>query len=155
MIGNNAVIRPNSVIENDVHLGTFTEIKASVIGRGTHIHSGYIGDSVIGENCRIGAGFVTANRRTDRGPIKFTLLNFPNKNLGGLTIKDKIVDSGKSYLGCIIGHGTKIGIKSSTMPGTIIGNNCIIGSNTEIKGAIPSNSLVYTKRTNIVKKRIK
>lgn len=138
IIGNNAVIRENSVIENSVHLGTNTEIKRSYVGEGTHIHSGYVGDSVIGENCRIGAGFITANRRLDRGNIKFAA-------------KDQFIDSQKTYLGCVIGENTKIGINASTMPGTIIGSNCIVGSGTEVSGTIDSNNTVYAERKIIMK----
>ena len=140
VIGNNVVIRKNSVIEDGAMIGTNTEVKHSLIGRGTHIHSGYIGDSVIGENCRIAAGLITGNRRIDRENIKFA-------------VKNNIVDSGKTYLGAIIGNGTKTGIYASTMPGTIIGSDCIIGANTEVKGTIPSESLVYTKQKAIVKKK--
>ena len=138
-IGDNAVIRENSVIEDNVHLGVNTEVKKSYVGVGTHIHSGYIGDSIIAENCRIGAGFITANRRTDRKNIKFS-------------VKDRVVESGKSYLGCVVGSETKIGIRASTMPGTIIGSNCVVGPNTEVNGTIPSNSIIYTKSKNIIRK---
>lgn len=138
-IGANTVIRPNTVIEDNVQIGVGAEIKRSYLGEGTHIHSGYVGDSIIGENCRIGAGFMTANRRLDRKNIKFE-------------VKNKKIDSLKSYLGCVIGANTKIGVRASTMPGTIIGSNCVVGSNTEVKGAVPSGSLVYAKYKMIIKK---
>ena len=132
-IGNNVVIRENTVIEDGVVLGVNTEVKRSYIGSRTHIHSGYVGDSVIGEDCRIGAGFITANRRLDRGNIKFL-------------INGELVDSGKTYLGCVVGHDTKIGINASTMPGAIIGSNCIVGSGTEVSGAVESNTKIYTPK---------
>jgi len=138
VIGNNVVIRENSIIEGNVNLGANTEIKRSHIGEGTHVHSGYIGDSIIGENCRIGAGFITANRRIDRGNIKFTV--------GG-----RIIDSQKTYLGAIIGENTKIGINASTMPGTIIGSNCVVGSGTEVNGSVESNTLICAEKNNITK----
>lgn len=151
VIGNNAVIRPNTIIEDNVKIGAGTEIKHSCIGEGAHIHSGYIGDSVIGENCRLAAGFITGNRRIDRENIKFTLPNFAKQNLGWQAGQNKIVDSGKTYLGCVMGANTKTGVYATTMPGTIIGSNCVIGSNTEVKGTIPSGSLVYAKQETIIK----
>lgn len=133
VVGNNALVRENSILEDGVAVGMNTEVTRSVILEGTHVHSGFIGDSVIGRNCRIGANFVTANRRLDRANVKFI-------------VKGELVDSGKSFLGCVIGHETKTGISASTMPGTIIGSKCIIGSGTEVKGAIESNTTVYTEK---------
>ncbi|MBI2013472.1 MAG: NTP transferase domain-containing protein [Candidatus Colwellbacteria bacterium] len=135
-IGNNALIRENSIIEDGCIIGMNTEVTRSVILEGTHIHSGFIGDSVIGQNCRLGANFISANRRLDRANIKFI-------------VKGEQVDSGKKSLGCIIGENTKAGVNVATMPGTIIGANCIIGSGTEVKGNVPSGSIVYEKRENI------
>jgi N-acetylglucosamine-1-phosphate uridyltransferase (contains nucleotidyltransferase and I-patch acetyltransferase domains) len=99
----------------------------------THIHSGFIGDSVIGKDCRIGAAFITGNRRIDRKTIK-------------ITVKSEEYDTGLTHLGVVMGNNVKTGINTSIMPGTIIGNNSIIGSNTEVNGKIESNKLVYSKK---------
>ena len=139
VVGNNALVRDGSILENGVAVGMNTEVKNSVLLEGAHIHSGFIGDSIIGKNCAIGANFITANRRLDRSNIKFL-------------INGDWVDSRKSFLGAVIGHNTKIGINSSTMPGTIVGANCIVGSGTEIKGNIESGNTIYTKRELIIKK---
>lgn len=55
-------IRPNTVINENVHVGNFVEIKNSSIGRDTKIsHLSYIGDSDFGENINVGCGCATAN----------------------------------------------------------------------------------------------
>jgi len=139
MIGNNAILRGNVDIEENCTIGANMEIKNSLIMSGTKVHSGFIGDSVIGENCRIGADFSTANVRLDRKSIK-------------VRIKEKEVDSELKFLGTMIGENTKIGIKVSTMPGIIIGRNSIIGPATVVLRNVPENSRYYTKFKEIVLK---
>ena len=85
-IGDNNVLRGPLNLEKNVKTGAFFEIKNSVVQEGTHFHSGYVGDSVIGKNCRFGAGFITANRRLDRGNIKSV-------------VKGKKIDTGLTYFG--------------------------------------------------------
>ncbi|MCY3656692.1 MAG: bifunctional UDP-N-acetylglucosamine diphosphorylase/glucosamine-1-phosphate N-acetyltransferase GlmU [Chloroflexi bacterium] len=61
-IGAYCRVRPGSVIEADVHLGTYAEVKASRIGARTQIgHFSYTGDADVGADVNIGAGAITAN----------------------------------------------------------------------------------------------
>jgi len=57
IIGNNALISDNTRLENGVMIGANAEVKNSIFKTNSHMHSGYIENSTIGENCRIGAGF--------------------------------------------------------------------------------------------------
>jgi bifunctional UDP-N-acetylglucosamine pyrophosphorylase/glucosamine-1-phosphate N-acetyltransferase len=138
-IGDNVLIR-DSILGEGTKIGFGTEIARSIIMDNTHIHSGFIGDSVIGKDCRIGAAFITGNRRIDRKTIK-------------ITVKSEEYDTGLTHLGVVMGNNVKTGINTSIMPGTIIGNNSIIGSNTEVNGRIESNKLVYSKK-EIVEKQL-
>lgn len=113
VVGRYAVIRSKSVLEAGAEVQSYAEIKNSILMAGAHLHSGFIGDSIIGQRTRIGAGFITANRRLDRKNIK-------------VRIKDKIVDSRRTFLGTIIGYDAKIGIRVSTMPNVIIGNRVMV-----------------------------
>ena len=55
-------IRPGAYLERGVHIGNFSEIKKSRLGRGVAMgHFGYVGDASIGANTNIGAGTVTCN----------------------------------------------------------------------------------------------
>lgn len=136
-IGDNSLVR-DSILSENTEIGFGTEIARSIIMDNTHIHSGFIGDSVIGENCKLGANFITGNRRIDRETIK-------------IKVKSEEYDTGLTRLGVIMGNNVKTGINTSIMPGTIIGNNSIVGSNTEVKGRIDSNKLVYSKKELIEK----
>ena len=61
-VGPYASIRPGTVLEDDSKAGTFVEIKASTVGRGSKVpHLSYMGDATIGEDSNIGAGTITAN----------------------------------------------------------------------------------------------
>ncbi|MDA0815028.1 MAG: bifunctional UDP-N-acetylglucosamine diphosphorylase/glucosamine-1-phosphate N-acetyltransferase GlmU [Chloroflexi bacterium] len=61
-IGPYCHLRPGAVIEADVHLGNYVEVKASRIGARTQVgHFSYIGDADVGLDANIAAGTITAN----------------------------------------------------------------------------------------------
>jgi len=62
LVGPFARLRPGAVLEEDVHIGNFVEVKASRLGAGTKAsHLSYIGDSDVGARTNIGAGTITCN----------------------------------------------------------------------------------------------
>ncbi len=55
-------LRPDTVLENNVKIGNFVEVKNSHVGRGTKLpHLTYIGDSDLGSDINIGCGCITVN----------------------------------------------------------------------------------------------
>ena len=61
-IGPFAFLRSGTVLEDDVILGVFTEVKNSTLANSVRArHHSYIGDAAIGQNVNIGAGTITAN----------------------------------------------------------------------------------------------
>ena len=61
-IGPFSHLRPGAYLESGVHLGNFSEIKNSRLGRGVTMgHFGYVGDASIGAEVNLGAGMVTCN----------------------------------------------------------------------------------------------
>ncbi|MPZ14153.1 MAG: UDP-N-acetylglucosamine diphosphorylase/glucosamine-1-phosphate N-acetyltransferase [Chloroflexi bacterium] len=61
-IGPYSRIRPSTTIEADVTVGSFAEIKNSLVGAGTQMHHfGYLGDAEVGPGVNIGAGAITVN----------------------------------------------------------------------------------------------
>jgi len=114
-IGPNCYIRPFTSIGRDVRVGNACEVKASVVFDRTHIgHLSYVGDSIIGENCNLGAGTITANLRLDDGTVK-------------VMVKSELVDSCRMKLGAIMGDNVKTGIGVNLMPGVKLGTNAWIG----------------------------
>lgn len=139
VVGDFTLIRENTVLEEGVVVGVFSEIKNSLIGKNTHIHSGYIGDSVVGENCRIGADICVSNARLDRAEI-FSIVG------------NKKVNTHKKSLGVIMGDEVKCGIRVGTMPGIIIGSNAIIGPATTVMKNVERDTTVYSDHQNTSKK---
>ncbi len=61
-IGPFAHIRPQSVVGEGAHIGNFTELKKTTIGKGSKAnHLSYLGDATIGDGVNVGAGTITCN----------------------------------------------------------------------------------------------
>lgn len=134
-IGPNCYIRPCTSIGKKVRIGNACEIKNSIIMDNTHIgHLSYVGDSIIGENCNLGAGTITANYRLDAKTIK-------------MKIKDKVVDSERTKLGAVLGDNVKAGINTLFMPGVKVGCNSWIGPNVVVYRDLPPNTITLLKQS--------
>jgi bifunctional UDP-N-acetylglucosamine pyrophosphorylase/glucosamine-1-phosphate N-acetyltransferase len=122
-IGPNCFIRPVTAIEDGCHIGSAVEIKNSIIMKGTKVpHQNYVGDSIMGENCNLGAGTKIANLRLDK--------------------KDAI-DGCRRKLGAIFGDNVSTGINSCINVGTHIGDNSIVGPGAVASGDIGPNSRIF------------
>ena len=121
-IGDNSIVR-NVDLENNAVIGAHFEAARSILQPNSTTHSGYLGDSIIGENTKIGAGFVSANRRFDGETVKSI-------------VKGQKIDTGMRKLGVIIGKNVSIGINVGTMPGVLIGSNSIIGPGKIVYGNV-------------------
>ncbi|UCG70434.1 MAG: NTP transferase domain-containing protein [Thermoplasmata archaeon] len=131
IIGPNCIIRPSTVIGNECKVGNAVEVKNSVIMNFSNTpHNNYVGDSIIGQGCNLGAGTKVANLRLD-GKNIFCVL-------GG-----RPVDTGLRKLGVIMGDNVKTGINSSIDSGTIIGEDSFIGPNALARGNIAPKSRIH------------
>ncbi len=133
-IGPNCHIRSYTSIGKKVRIGNACEIKNSIIMDHVHIgHLSYVGDSILGENCNLGAGTITANYRLDGGTIK-------------MAVKGKVVDSGRTKLGAVLGDGVKAGINALFMPGVKVGCNSWIGPNVVVHRDVAADTVVLLKQ---------
>jgi UDP-N-acetylglucosamine diphosphorylase/glucosamine-1-phosphate N-acetyltransferase len=138
-VGPNCYIRKGTSLGKKTRVGNACEIKNSIIMDGTHVgHLSYVGDSIFGENCNLGAGTITANLRFDTGHIK-------------MKIKDKVVDTERTKLGTILGDGVKTGINSSFMPGVKVGAGTWVGANLMVDRDLPADSVALLKQVIEVK----
>jgi bifunctional UDP-N-acetylglucosamine pyrophosphorylase/glucosamine-1-phosphate N-acetyltransferase len=134
-IGPNCYIRSYTSIGKKVRIGNACEIKNSIIMDNAHIgHLSYVGDSILGENCNLGAGTITANYRLDGGTIK-------------MVVKGKVVDSGRTKLGAVLGDGVKAGINALFMPGVKVGCNSWIGPNVVVHRDVAADTVVLLKQS--------
>lgn len=61
-IGPFARLRAGNVLEDEVHIGNFVELKKAHVGYGTKAgHLSYLGDAEVGRDVNIGAGTITCN----------------------------------------------------------------------------------------------
>ncbi|MCL6578468.1 MAG: NTP transferase domain-containing protein [Candidatus Bathyarchaeota archaeon] len=133
-IGPNCYIRPYTSIGRKARIGNACEIKNSIIMDGVHVgHLSYVGDSILGEKCNLGAGTVTANYRFDAGTVK-------------MMIRDKVVDSGRTKLGAVLGDNVKTGINALFMPGVKVGCNSWIGPNVVVSRDVKADTIVLLKQ---------
>jgi UDP-N-acetylglucosamine diphosphorylase/glucosamine-1-phosphate N-acetyltransferase len=134
-IGPNCYVRPFTSIGKGVRVGNACEIKNSILMDRTHIgHLSYVGDSIIGEGCNLGAGTITANYRLDGRTVK-------------MMVKDKLFDSERRKLGTVLGDNVKTGIGSLLMPGVKVGFNSWIGPNVVVERDLAPNTIVLVKQT--------
>jgi bifunctional UDP-N-acetylglucosamine pyrophosphorylase/glucosamine-1-phosphate N-acetyltransferase len=134
-VGPNSRIRPCTSIGDDANVGTSCEIKNSIIMSGSKVpHLSYIGDSIIGENCNLGAGTITANIRLDEKPIS-------------LKMKGRVSSSGRRKLGTIMGDGVQTGINASIMPGVRIGPASLIGPGVVVYEDVPAAHEIFARQS--------
>jgi bifunctional UDP-N-acetylglucosamine pyrophosphorylase/glucosamine-1-phosphate N-acetyltransferase len=125
-IGPHAYIRGSTSIGDDCHIGHCSEIKNSIIMAGTKIpHFNYIGDSVIGSNCNIGAGTKGANLRHDHASVR---------------VCGK--DTRRKKFGAVIGDNVQFGINCSINVGAVIGSNAQFAPNSLIEGCIGEHAII-------------
>ena len=140
-VGPNSYIRPGTSIGKKVRVGNAVEIKNSILMDGTHVgHLSYVGDSIIGERCNLGAGTIIANYRFDTNSIK-------------MMVKDQIINTGKRKLGVVLGDNVKTGIKSLFMPGVKVGTSTWVSPNVRVERDLPAKSIALLKQNIEIKQK--
>lgn len=138
-IGPNARVRPFTSLEANVVIGASCDIKNSIVMKGSKIpHLSYVGDSVIGEDCNLGAGTITANVRFDKRTVR-------------LKVKRKLFDTGREKLGVLLGDRAQTGIGVCLLPGVRIGSDSWIAPGAVISQDVPSRRIVLAKHDRVVK----
>ena len=133
-IGPNCYIRPYTSIGRNVRVGSSCEIKNSILMDSVHVeHLSYVGDSIIGEGCNLGAGFISANLRFDRKTVK-------------MRIKGEIVDTGRIKMGVVMGDNVSTGTGALFMPGVSVGCNSWIGPNIVVYEDVPPNTFLVLEQ---------
>ena len=122
IVGPFARLRPGAQLGEQAHVGNFVELKKTVLGKGSKAnHLTYLGDTVVGEGCNIGAGTITCN--------------YDGKNKHVTTIED----------GAFIGSDTQL-----VAPVTV-GKGAYVGTGATIREDVPAGALAVSagKQRNI------
>lgn len=121
-IGPFAHIRPKSVLENNVKIGNFVEIKKSVMSSGSKAsHLSYIGDAEIGKDVNLGCGSIT--------------VNYDGKNKFLTKVED----------------GAFIGCNSNLVAPVTVGKNAYVAAGSTITENVPAESLSIARSRQTVK----
>jgi UDP-N-acetylglucosamine diphosphorylase / glucose-1-phosphate thymidylyltransferase / UDP-N-acetylgalactosamine diphosphorylase / glucosamine-1-phosphate N-acetyltransferase / galactosamine-1-phosphate N-acetyltransferase len=125
-----AVIKMGAKIYGATTIGPYCtaggEIKNSVLlGYSNKAHDGYLGDSVIGEWCNLGAGTSNSNIKNSAANVQITL--------GGQTI------SAGNKCGLLMGDYTRSAINTSFNTGTVAGVCCNIFGSTALTPSVINN----------------
>jgi len=112
-----AVVKMGTKIYGPTTIGPYSkvggEINNSVIfGYSNKAHDGFLGNSVIGEWCNIGANTNNSNLKNSYDEVK--LWNYSQKTF---------VETGLQFCGVIMGDHSKTGISTMFNTGTIVGVN--------------------------------
>jgi UDP-N-acetylglucosamine diphosphorylase / glucose-1-phosphate thymidylyltransferase / UDP-N-acetylgalactosamine diphosphorylase / glucosamine-1-phosphate N-acetyltransferase / galactosamine-1-phosphate N-acetyltransferase len=118
-LGNNSVVKMGSKIYGATTIGpncvVSGEIKNSVLfGNSNKAHDGYLGDSVIGEWCNLGAGTSNSNVKNTGGNVGYTLE------------KDTQAIFAGNKAGLLMGDFSRAAINTAFNTGSVVGICCNI-----------------------------
>jgi len=128
----NSIVKMGAKIYGPTTIGPSSraggEIKNSVItGYSNKAHDGYLGNSVIGEWCNMGADSNNSNLKNTYGPVR--LWSYPD---------EKFIHTGLTFCGLIMGDHSKCGINTMFNTGTVVGVSANIFGSGFPRNFIPS-----------------
>lgn len=114
-LGDNATLKMGAKIYGPTTIGPYAkfggEVKNSVVlGYSNKAHDGYLGNSVIGEWCNLGANTNNSNMKNNYSTVK--VWNYEAA---------AYVNSGEQFCGLVMGDHTKCGINTMLNTGTVTG----------------------------------
>jgi UDP-N-acetylglucosamine diphosphorylase/glucosamine-1-phosphate N-acetyltransferase len=129
---NNGVIKMSAKIYSGTTVGPFSkvggEVNNSVIqGYSNKGHDGFLGNSVLGEWCNLGADTNTSNLKNNYAPVKLWDYN-----------KGIFSNTGLQFCGLMMGDHSKCGINTMFNTGTVVGVSANIFGEGFPRNFIPS-----------------
>ena len=122
IVGPFARLRPGAVLEADVHVGNFVEVKAAWLGAGAKAnHLSYIGDAEVGARTNIGAGTITCNY------------------------------DGVNKHQTIIGEGVFIGSNTALVAPVAVGDGAIVAAGSVVVRDVPPDALTIARGQQVDK----
>lgn len=118
-----AILKMGSKIYGATTIGPFSKVGGEVnnsilIGYSNKSHEGFLGNSVIGEWCNLGADTTTSNLKNNYDEVKLWAYE-----------SQRFVKTGLQFCGLIMGDHSKTGINTMFNTGTVVGvNSNIFGS---------------------------
>lgn len=119
VVRHGAYIRSNCLIFQDCILGHASEINNSIMLQGAKApHFAYVGDSILGHRVNLGAGTKLSNLPITSGVGQRASIK--------LSVGERIVDTGFTKLGAILGDDVETGCNTVLSPGVVIGPRSLV-----------------------------
>ncbi|NJL12188.1 MAG: glucose-1-phosphate thymidylyltransferase [Microscillaceae bacterium] len=114
-LGEGAVLNPGAKMRGDTTIGPYCKVGGEVsnsvfFGYSNKAHDGFLGNSVLGEWCNLGADTNTSNLKNNYGPVK--IWNYAQR---------EFMDTGRTFCGLMMGDHSKAGINTMFNTGTVVG----------------------------------
>lgn len=131
-----SVVKMGAKIYEDTTVGPVCKVGGEIANTIFHsysnkAHDGYVGNSVFGQWCNLGADTNTSNLKNNYGSVK--VVNWKTQ---------KEFDTGQLFIGTIMGDHSKTGINSMMNTGTLCGVCCNLFSDKYPPKFVPSFSWV-------------
>jgi len=128
-----AYVRGQVYVSTGAVVGHTSELKgALLLPDSKAAHFAYVGDTILGQDCNLGAGTKCANLRLDHGQVP-------------VQVGDARVPSGLKKFGAIFGNRSQTGCNAVTNPGTILLPGAVLLPNSTGQGTI-SPRKAFTRR---------
>ena len=129
-IGDGSTISPLASIRGGTTIGSQCKVGGEVSNTiimdcSNKAHDGFVGDSYVGQWVNFGAGASTSNLKNTYGPIS-------------LRIGDRVIPTGKKFLGSLVGDHSKFAIGTRLMTGSYIGYCCMVAASKLTPTFLPS-----------------
>ncbi len=131
-IGEGTKVRMGALLYQGSAIGPFCKVGGEVsntimFGYSNKAHDGYIGDSVIGEWCNIGAGTNFSNLKNNYSQVR--VWDYA---------EETFVPTELRFCGSFVGDHTKLGISTMLNTGSVIGVNSMLYGSGFLRNFIPS-----------------
>jgi len=121
-VGPYSRLRPGAVLEEDVRVGNFVEVKNTVLRKGVKaLHLAYLGDAEVGAGANIGAGVITCN-----------------------------YDGEKKHR-TTVGEGAFIGTDTQLVAPVTVGKGAYVGAGTTVTQDVPDGALALSRSPQVNK----
>jgi UDP-N-acetylglucosamine diphosphorylase/glucosamine-1-phosphate N-acetyltransferase len=114
-LGEGAVVNAGARLRGDNTIGPYCKVGGEIgnsilMGYSNKGHDGYLGNSVIGEWCNLGADTNTSNLKNNYAPVKVWSHT-----------AHRFVNTGQTFCGLLMGDHAKAGINTMFNTGTVVG----------------------------------
>jgi NDP-sugar pyrophosphorylase family protein len=140
-IGRDVEIRPGAYLRGGVWIGdgavvgANTEIKHAILLPGAHApHLNYVGDSILGTGCNLGAGSILSNFRHDGREIR-------------VATAGRSIPTGRRKFSAVLGDGVAVGCNCVIHPGVVVGRDTQIYPGVQLRSGIyPAGQIIKLRQ---------